>query len=306
MGNRTEEGFVGRRDEFTFDPDKLVVVTDHKHVLYDPRAETPDDDPALVALAEDILIRGTLESVKCRRDGNRLEVVAGRRRTLAGRIAKRLAKARKLGVEILTPVTIVKGTDLEIFGIMVAENAHRADETPSQRASKMQRFVTLGAALPQVAAAFNCTVQTVKNTLALLDVGADVRAAIDAREIPATTASDLAATPRAKQTETLRDMRETGATKGKAAKNAVRAARVGKPITADVERMIDRRTLEKVKAALEAGVTNKSIMGDLTGKEAIKFLRWILTSDTNHLAGSGQLKVYAGLVATAMVKRGAK
>lgn len=202
-------GAEGKSNVLFFDPDKLTLVTDPKHPLYDERALRPFSEPMVL----NILALGVVQAIVITKDAETGQtlVVAGRGRVINCREANR--RLRERGEEPLQVPAIVRRADADgLAGVMVAENELREADTPLGRARKMQSFVDRGRSNEQIAILFGCSVATVKNTLALLEAPAAVRKAVDAGEINVTHAKKLAKLPPEQQREKVAELKAVGAT----------------------------------------------------------------------------------------------
>jgi ParB family chromosome partitioning protein len=117
--------------------------------------------------------------------------------------------------------------------------------------------MSLGRDEAQVAVAFGCTAQTVRNAMALLECAPAVKKAVEAGAIPMTAALQLSKLDRETQDKTLSEMVEKGATKGARSVEAARRARTSKkPDEKSTVRMMNRNQLVAWKAKLK-GATGK-------------------------------------------------
>src|SRR5277367_4348625 len=113
----------GRRDVVLYDPEDLIVVTEKNHLFYDVRAERPADEKLVASIMasgviEPVIVR-VLSSSRSGGDKRDVEVIAGRKRTIANREANKRLKA--LGQEPKSiPAIVKRGSDLELFDIFVA------------------------------------------------------------------------------------------------------------------------------------------------------------------------------------------
>jgi ParB family chromosome partitioning protein len=289
MGRNNSEalGAQGRRDAHNFDPTRLTIIgLDTKdgpaHPLYDDRIHLKLD-PAFV---RNIEYHGVLEPVLVRRNGEdsdgspRIEVVAGRQRVRAARAANEEREKRGEPL-VLVPALVQKGDDAKIAEIMVTENEGRVNDNPTTRAKKMQRLLDLGRDEESIARSFCCTVQTVKSTLALLDLAPAVQKAVDGGTITATLASqEFTKIAREEQPAKLEQLVASGATKGAAAKEAMgnlrkgREAAAAKEAGANTPRMKSRKYLEQLAEALTEADEKTEAMG-----QTVALLRFLLGNE---------------------------
>lgn len=246
----------GRRDVVLYDPEDLIVPTDKDHLFYDRRGEEAPDE----ALVADIMTHGVLEPVLVRvlpgsrtgGDSRDVEILAGRRRTIANREANRRLKAA--GKEPHTiPAIVKRGTDLELFAVFVSENVHRKDATPLARAELMKRMQVLGATEEQLQTTFGLTAPAVRYTLAINDCVPAVKKAVAQGKIGAVLAAkELSKLAPEEQAPALEKLIESGVTKGEGAKEAVREMRKnGKHAAPPAKKkMRSRLVLERFKKSL--------------------------------------------------------
>lgn len=194
---------------FWVEPERLKVVTDRTHPLYDPRAEWPPDDE----LVESIRRLGVLEPVAVRRNGDDLEVVFGRRRVVAAVELNRRIK-REGGEPVKVPTLKWDGTDAEARCALLAENAVRQDDPPGQLAQKLSYALKIGCQVGDLAQALGVTADTIRNKLKLLELAAPVLKAVDGGQLGEAVARKLSVLSRDEQVAEWDRMQSEGATKG--------------------------------------------------------------------------------------------
>lgn len=175
-------GALGKTNVLFFDPLKLKLVTDPKHPLYDTRVDR-DLSPEFIA---NINHNGILQPIAVRKnpENGDVEVVYGRQRVKAAIEANKGRKKR--GEPLLqVPGTVRRSEELGLMGAMATENEAREGTSPLDRARLMQRMLERGATEPALAIQFACSAATVKNSLALLEAPAAVRAAVEKGAITA-------------------------------------------------------------------------------------------------------------------------
>ena len=97
MGRTDELGAESRGQTFRFDPEKLVLITDPKHKLYQQTAvDAPPQWMIDSAFHYGIKVPITLRKGAKHRGKYKMEVIVGRRRVLALRAANKLRKAKEL------------------------------------------------------------------------------------------------------------------------------------------------------------------------------------------------------------------
>jgi len=194
-----------RSDAFTLAPEDCALVTDPAHPLYDPRVHDEPDD----AMVRNIMVYGIIEPIIVRKNGDKVEVVAGR-----GRVKCALEANRRLTAEgkqpIRVPAMLRRGADAEMYGVLISENECRREDNPLLKAEKAQRLINMGKTVEEVAIAFGVKRQSVDAWLALGDVDQTVLDAVEQGEISATAASHLSKMDRGEQVEAFEAMKAEG------------------------------------------------------------------------------------------------
>lgn len=240
-----KQAIDGRRlNAFAVNPENLVIIgldteDGPEHPLYDERAKLPVSEPFLL----NIMAKGVKQAVSVQKDGNRVLVVAGRQRVKAAREANR--RFKKQGeTPMLVPCFVERGSDGDMMGTMIAENAHREGDSPLVCAKKAQRMLDRVKSEEEVALAFGVSVQRIKQWLTILDLSPKVKKAVDDGVVSAQAASALATLERAAQDEKLDELvKDSG---GKKVTEKVVAKAVGKknsstkPGTRDLKKLADQ------------------------------------------------------------------
>lgn len=265
MGRNQAEalGAQGRKDAFPFDPDDLTIVVDPQHPLYvDDAADEPER-----WMVESVKAHGVIQAITVRKNGETkagkpiVEVIAGRKRTKAARIANR--ELRAAGLEpIFVYAMVRRGLDGDLAEIVVVENEHRVPDDPITRARKMQRLVDIGRPLERIALAFKCTPKEVKRAMKLLDLDDKVKATVAAGRLSPSIAAELTEFPREVQREKLKEMVDAGATRGEAARAKIRGESGGQKT--NKARMRPRQLVESLAQAVngETGAMLRFVLGD--------------------------------------------
>lgn len=242
----------GRDDLFKFAPEKLVIVTDKSHPLYDERVDLPLDE----ALVRNIMFRGVIEPIVVRLNGKRedgsavVEVVDGRQRVRATIEAnKRLAEEGK--PTILVPGVRRRGEAADFAGVMISANELRKSDSPLIKARKLERFLATGRDEEEAAITFGVSVQTIKNMLKLLELHPTVQKAVEKNNLPASVAKELSDLPQEQQPAALEKLIESGNVKGARAMEAVKNVKKGQKAEASTARMMSRKALESWKSRLK-------------------------------------------------------
>lgn len=212
-----------KSDLFHVNPDKLVIITDPGHPLYDKRVLLPIN-PSDVAC---VIKYGVKENVIVRKDGDAFQVCEGRQRVRWAREAnKLLAAAGKSPITV--PCTVSQVSDVDAGMLGVALNEHRQQDTPMLKAHKAKRLIDQGVPIAEVAQEFRLTVNGMQGLLALLDTDDVVQKAVEEGRIAPTAAAKLAALPREEQRKAMVDMEAAGSVTNRAVVEHVKQARAAK------------------------------------------------------------------------------
>src|SRR5437868_5424903 len=106
--SKNTHGATGSTNLLLFEPEKIVIVQDESHPLYDERIHMPIDE----ALVLNIMHHGVLEPVIVRRnpETSETEIVDGRQRVRATREANERLRAQGRPTH-LVPAVVRKGSD---------------------------------------------------------------------------------------------------------------------------------------------------------------------------------------------------
>lgn len=199
-----------RANLYVMEPDKLTIISDPAHPLYDERINLPLDEQ----LVKNIMVYGVKVPILVRKDGDVMQVVDGRQRVRAAIEAnKRLEKEGGLAVKVR--VVLEKGDDAEMVGVGILTNELRQGDSVLTKARKAKRMLDLDPDADKCALVFGVTKVQLNRWLKLLDLDPKVQEAIEKQEIPAMAAVALAELPREKQLEELKTLKEESATTGK-------------------------------------------------------------------------------------------
>lgn len=200
-----------RGQYFMLDPDKLVLIVDKAHPLYDRRVEKPLTEQFI----RNIDAFGVKKPIDGRKNGADVEVAEGRRRTRGAREVNRRRRAE--GREpLLVPVILHRCSDADMDVLMVIGNECREDDDLVTRAEKASRLIEqIG--LEKTALAFGRSPDTVEGWLKLLDLSEEVRERVRSGDLSAAAALPLAELSREEQAATLAPLARTGSADVKAA-----------------------------------------------------------------------------------------
>jgi ParB family chromosome partitioning protein len=258
-------GAAGKTNLLMFDPDKLVLVTDEKHPLFDPRVHDPIDE----AMVKSIMFKGVVEPIIVWKDPEtgQVCVVDGRGRVKNAREAnKRLCERGELPKQV--QATIGKGDAQSVMGIMVLANEGRREPTAMGRAKMAQRLIDAGYTEEQVGTFLHVSRPTVHNLLSLISATAAVREAVESGKIVPTVGYGLAKLEPAEQRSKLEILLKAAGTETNKRKRGkkMRDAESGPSLPG--VKMRPRREIEAMLA--------RSALVQQPSKEAKLVLEWVL------------------------------
>lgn len=196
-------GASGKTNVLNFEPEKLHIVTDKSHPLYDERIHLPLDE----AMILNIIDQGILEPIIVWKDPETglSCVVDGRQRVRHTQEAnKRLIE--KGEAPLLVPAVTRRGSAVRMAQAMVSANEIRRADTPLGRAKKMADALERGHDEHDLSLMFGVSVQTVRATLSLLDATQAVKDAVEAGDVTVTQARQLASLPPEEQREKIKEV----------------------------------------------------------------------------------------------------
>lgn len=248
-------GASGKTNVLTFEPEKLHLVTDKTHPLYDERIHLPIDEGMVLNIKE----LGVLEPIAVWKDPEKglTCVVAGRQRV------RHTLEANKLLLKegkdpLLVPGVVKRGSANQMAKYMVSENEIRRPDTPLGRAKKMSDALDRGLDEDDIAVLFGCSVQTVRATLSLLDATQAVRDAVESGTVTVTQARQLASLKPEEQ---------------RAKVEQIKAATAG--TTGHEKTRRQRQVLGETKPRVKSRKEITKALGDASGEYAAA-LRWVL------------------------------
>lgn len=208
-------GAESKSDLLRMDPDKLTIVTERGHELYDERVDLPIDEEKVAS----VLAVGVVEPIIIRENGRHppgvfpdgatpliLEVVDGRQRVRWVREAnRRLALAGRPPQTIPAIVRIDSGDEKVAMEIMIATNEIRTADPPSISAAKALRMQERGASVEAVARALGKPVTETKHLLAMAGLDHASKEALDKGVLPLVDAERLASLPKAERVAIVRE-----------------------------------------------------------------------------------------------------
>lgn len=253
---------------FHLEPERLTLVTDKNHPLYDPRVELPYDESMVLNIA----LHGVLEPILIRKNGTAIEVVAGRGRTKAALEVNRRLKAEGKPT-LLIPAMLKGGTDADLFGILISENEIRHEDSMINKGEKARKLLNMGRSIQEIALTFGVSRQSVENWLNIQQLPEKIKTAVENKELSATAAIQLSDYSREEQVKRYEDIKQQGAKP--TVKNMQSAAN-----SVDNKPMPKMRTRKEIEYRLN---DNAFIYPSSEYMQAYETaLKWVLGEDINN------------------------
>lgn len=188
-----------RQNIFLVFPETLILIgRDTKdgaaHPRYDVRVHNEFEENVVQGMMD----FGVQEAIKVVKNGEALEVVDGRQRTINAREANRRLKEKGLP-EIRVKVLIVRGEDHRLAALTVLLNEHRIDDSAFGRGQKAQKLLDMGHPIEAVAMFFKVSEQTINNYTSLLGLLPEIQAMIVEGKVAASKGYKLAQKSRDEQ-----------------------------------------------------------------------------------------------------------
>ena len=159
---------------FTIAPEKLTIITDKNHPLYDPRIERRLTDEFI----DSIVARGVIEAIILHKDGDKFVVTAGRRRTRGAIAANKILVARGLP-PVQVPVRLRNEDDVDAFETNIITNAQREDDDVITNAENSVRYMRqFGRSEDQAAKIWGVKPATIKLWSRAMELVPEVRQAV--------------------------------------------------------------------------------------------------------------------------------
>lgn len=211
MGRTDELGAESRGQTFRFDPEKLVLITDPKHKLYQQTAvDAPPQWMIDSAFHYGIKVPITLRKGAKHRGKYKMEVIVGRRRVLALRAANKLRKAKGLKPWTIRAVVDIL-TDEEALELIQIENHHRAAPGILDDAIAARNALAEGATEQKVCNDMRWTRAQLDQHLALIECHRQVQDAVMAGHIALAAVVDLRKLEKDEQPAALLKLAEAAA-----------------------------------------------------------------------------------------------
>jgi ParB family chromosome partitioning protein len=187
------------------DDDRVVIITDPSHRLYDKRVELPIDPSMVESIADPNV--GMIEPVVVRKVGDEYQVVDGRQRVRAARAAKEKYPERKIRIKML-PQTL---TDYYAAVQSSIANTQRVDDSAIIKGRNAKRMKEMGAEDGELVTMFGVELRTIQQWMKLSeDASEELETALNAGEITLTSALKISKKPAEKQADALEKARSNG------------------------------------------------------------------------------------------------
>lgn len=291
----------GQRGEmFTYWPEQLVLITDPKHPLYDPRVHWPAQKE-LIANIEAYGVRVPIIVRMEEIDGEpRAVVVEGRQRVKATIEANKIREGKGEAKYKIVAVR-QKLDDTKAIGVMVLTNELRRGDDIATKIEKMVRLRDdYNYTTADLANTFGVSLSTVTRWVALSECSPEIQAAVK-NGLPLVAALDIGKMPADKQAAALAEAKavnDRGGSVVKAAKDMKAGNSQAKDDDGDgaSTTVRTRRSMRSVKAveALLAEITTEMGLDDdgrkLSGPEAerrelghqmVAFCRYMMGENPN-------------------------
>jgi len=232
-----------RGDVFKLEPERLTLVTDKNHPLYDPRVENEPSESMIANIA----MHGVLQPIVVRKNGEAIEVVAGRGRTKAAlEVNRRFAAEGK--PPLLIPAIVRGGSDVDLFGVLISENEIRREDSVINKGEKARKLLNMGYTPQQIAVVFGVTRQAVEQWLAVDELPTPIKEAVGNGEVSATAALQMSGHSREEQVRRYEDIKQRGE---KPTVHTMKSA-AASPENKAAPKMRTRREIERRKSEYEA------------------------------------------------------
>jgi ParB-like chromosome segregation protein Spo0J len=272
MGSDAKAGYgaEARGELLLFDPDKVRTANEPGHPRYDKFRNYEISE----TFVQDIAENGVLEPIIVNRRGYvngvpQVDTVVGTRRILHARVVKQrqLAAGVAEADTIRVPGVPRRGSDGQLYAVMISENEHRLNDTAYARAMKCMHYVeTMGHTKEEAAVRFGKSVTAIEQWLTFAECSETIQEAVRQKQITIKVALTLAKLPREKQSEELAKL--AAESDGKIH---------GQAETKRVEREVEKRT-------------GKSRRPRMRGRKTIERMRDVIVEAEQRLSPTGLLR----------------
>lgn len=238
-----------RQNIFLVFPEALVLIgRDTKdgaaHPRYDVRVLNEFEESVVQGMME----YGCQEAIKVVKNGEALEVVDGRQRTINAREANRRLKEKGVP-EMRVKVLIVRGEDHRLAALTVLLNEHRVDDSAFGRGQKAQKLLDMGHPIESVAMCFKVSEQTINNYTSLLGLLPEIQAMIVEGKVAASKGYKLAQKSRDEQQAFL-EGRTSGRSNKPSGKSKAPSRKVLQKILNEGQKVLSKEFLQGIQFAM--------------------------------------------------------
>lgn len=238
-----------RQNIFLVFPEALVLIgrdtnDGPAHPRYDIRVRNEFEEDVVQGMME----FGAQECIKVVKNGDKLEVIDGRQRTINAREANRRLKEKGLP-EIRVKVILVRGEDHRLAALTVLLNEHRVDDSAFGRGQKAQKLLDMGHPLESVAMYFKVSTGTVNNYTSLLSLLPEIQTLIVEGKVAASKGYKLAQKSREEQQAFL-DARTSGPASPEPSKPKVPSRKVLQKILDEGQKVLPPEFIQGIQFAM--------------------------------------------------------
>lgn len=285
-----KQAFDSAREQiWLLDPDELSICgidTDDglEHPLVNHRVLKMKVDGFDEAMVRSVMEHGVLEPIVVRKNGDHVEVVIGRNRTLATREANRRLRASG-GEPICIRSMLRKDNEgKKLTGAIEAENNVRRGDDPLTKARNALRAIDRGKSRKEVAVDFGVSVEVLDNLLKLPELSEKMQLAVEQGVITATAAATYSDLSHENQEKILDEAAKLGVVL------TVPEARRQKKARSDAKKGDGSKTVAIRGKGVAVGVLRKVAEDEefvaSLGEEARNVLRWVI-GDVTHRGVTG-------------------
>lgn len=259
-------GAESRSNLLMFDPERLMLIEQEGHPLYDPRVRDPVDAFTVASIRE----VGVKIPVTVWRDPETgiTCVVDGRGRVKACREANKLLVAAGLPARMV-PAIVGKGDAKTAMGTMVLANEGRKEPTAIGRAHMAKRLLESGYSEPEVGMLLHVSRSGLRNYMSLLEMPLVVQKAVADGRVAATLGYELAKLPPEQQKEKLGVMLAAAGSEVKGGRTRAKKMREASGETTVRRRPEIQRKLDEVRADGKHKVTERALEWVLGMRESL-------------------------------------
>jgi ParB family chromosome partitioning protein len=238
-----------RQNLFLVYPEDLLLIgRDTKDTPAHPRYDVRVHNEFEENVVQGMMDYGCQEAIKVVKNGDVLEVVDGRQRTINAREANRRLEEQG-APKIRVKVIIVRGEDLRLAALTVLLNEHRVDDSAFGRGQKAQKLLDMGHPIESVAMFFKVSVTTINNYTSLLGLLPEIQTMIVEGKVAASKGYKLAQKSRDEQQAFL-EGRTGGRSNEPSAKPKAPSRKVLQKILDEGQKVLSKEFLQGIQFAM--------------------------------------------------------